>query len=152
MLTNICIDSKSVLVLTTELKLKLLIYCKETLTHFNIWERKLYIYIYIYTHTHIHTHTHTRIHILYEFYMCMYVSVHSYNNNITMLHFLFKNHSITYGLSYPVWENSCGYCSWLLPKSFILLYPTVNPLVYFPCGILVYLPSQNLKALCLKES
>ena len=41
MLTNICIDSKSVLVLTTKLKLKLLIYCKETLTHFNIWERKL---------------------------------------------------------------------------------------------------------------
>ena len=107
-------------------------------------EKILYIYI--------HIHTHTCIHILYEFYMCMYISVHSYNNNITMLHFLFKNHSITYGLSYPVWENSCGYCSWLLPKSFIPLYPTVNPLVYFPCGILVYLPSQNLKALCLKES
>ena len=44
---------------------------------------------------------------------------------------------------------------WLLllatSKEFIL-YPTVNPLVYFPCGILVYLPSQDLKALCLKES
>ena len=56
MLTNICIASKSVLVLTTKLKLKLLIYCKETLTHFNIWERKLYIniYIYIYIHTHVY--------------------------------------------------------------------------------------------------